>query len=166
MARPLVDFLNADTVSDFFTSRNSLLLPSGNLGIPRNKMPQIVDFERFKRILERQKVDFSTVRRRIGSVKLAQNEVNTDKVYKMMLKYRSKNKRTRGGVDFSGFPPVITKDGYVLDGLHRQVAMFNINRHAYHNYTMVEVGFKSLYKYLRNNPGRFAGVVEYKPLVD
>lgn len=164
MRNSVADYIDIHTIKDFFTSRNGLYIPTGNLGIPRDRMPQIVDFNKFEKIMKSMEISISTTRVRIGSLKLAQNEVNKDKVYKMMLDYRIKNKRSRGSVNFPGFPPVITVDGYVLDGLHRQVAMVNVNKHAYHDYTQIDMTFKGLYKLITNEPSKFFGVVEYKRL--
>ncbi len=151
-------------VNDFLTSRNGLLIPTGNLGIPRSQMPQIKDYKKFVKILDGYGIKVKKVRRRIGDLKLVQNEVNKDKVFKLMLEYRKLNRRTRGGVNISGFPPVISNDDLVLDGLHRQVAMYNMNKHAYHEYTMVDHPLKELYALIKDNPTVFGSSVEYKSL--
>lgn len=161
----LVDVVNANTIRDFLTAKNSLQLPAGNLGIERRSMPQIKDFKKFERILKGLDISVRTEKLRVSDIRLAQNEVNKDKVFKMMLDYRKLNRRSRGGIDFPGFPPVVTSDGYVLDGLHRQVAMYNINKHAYHNYTVIGVSFREIYDIIRLDIGTFFGVVEYKGLV-
>lgn len=161
----LLSIINAFTVKDYLTSRNGLLMPTGNLGISRSQMPQIKDFDRFKKILNQYGVKVGKTRKRIGDLKMTQNEINKDKVFKLMLQYRKDNKRTRGGVDFPGNPPVISSDGYVLDGTHRFVAMFNINKHAYHNFTMVDMPIKELYQLIRND-NKFFGTVEYKSVVE
>lgn len=158
------DLFSVQLISDYLTSRNNVAVPPGNLGIPRSQMPQIKDFDKFKKILEGMGISIKTVRLRVGDLKLVQNEVNKDKVFKMMLKHRSANRRTRGGVEMEGFPPVISNDKYVLDGLHRQVAMYNINRHAYQDYTSVDYPIKELYSLIKNNQQKFAGCVEYKGL--
>lgn len=162
--RSVVDFLVVGIAKDFLTTRNSLRIPAGNLGIPRSNMPQLDNFNAFKRILGDMDVRVYRARRRISDIKLAQGEVNKDKVFGLMVDYRIKNKNKRGGVDFGGNPPVITRDGFVFDGLHRQVAMYNYNRHAYHDYTVVDMDFTDLYKLVRNNPSLFQDVVSYKRL--
>lgn len=161
----LLSVINAFTVKDYLTSRNGLLVPTGNLGISRSQMPQIKDFARFKKILNDRGVKVGKTRKRIGDLKMTQNEINKDKVFKLMLQYRKDNKRTRGGVDFPGNPPVISSDGYVLDGTHRFVAMFNINKHAYHNFTIVDMPIRELYELIRNDT-KFFGAVEYKSVVE
>lgn len=161
----LLSVINAFTVKDYLTSRNGLLVPAGNLGISRSQMPQIKDFARFKKILNDRGVKVGKTRKRIGDLKMTQNEINKDKVFKLMLQYRKDNKRTRGGVDFPGNPPVISSDGYVLDGTHRFVAMFNINKHAYHNFTIVDMPIRELYELIRNDT-KFFGAVEYKSVVE
>ena len=128
-------------------------------------MPQLDDFQGFVDILrDRFDIGVETRRLRIGDIKLAQGEVNKDKVFKMMVEYRIKNKRTRGGINFGGFPPVVTRDGFIFDGLHRQVAMYNINRHAYHNYTVIDADFRDLYRIVREHPSLFSRVVSFKRL--
>lgn len=164
MRNSVADYLNVSTAKDYLTSLNGLYIPTGNLGIPRDKMPQIDDFAKFEKIMKDFDIDIFTKRIRIGSVKLAQNEVNKDKVFKMMLNYRIKNRRSRGSVNFDGFPPLVSGDEIVLDGLHRQVAMVNVNKHAYHDYTVVNAGFKTIYNIIKNNPSKFYGVVSYKRL--
>lgn len=161
----LLSVINAFTVKDYLTSRNGLLVPAGNLGISRSQMPQIKDFTRFKNILNDRGIKVGKTRKRIGDLKMTQNEINKDKVFKLMLQYRKDNKRTRGGVDFPGNPPVISSDGYVLDGTHRFVAMFNINKHAYHNFTIVGMPIRELYELIRNDT-KFFGAVEYKSVVE
>ena len=161
----LLSVINAFTVKDYLTSRNGLLVPAGNLGISRSQMPQIKDFARFKKILNDRGVKVGKTRKRIGDLKMTQNEINKDKVFKLMLQYRKDNKRTRGGVDFPGNPPVISSDGYVLDGTHRFVAMFNINKHAYHNFTIVDMPIRELYELIHNDT-KFFGAVEYKSVVE
>lgn len=161
----LLSVINAFTVKDYLTSRNGLLVPAGNLGISRSQMPQIKDFARFKKILNDRGVKVGKTRKRIGDLKMTQNEINKDKVFKLMLQYRKNNKRTRGGVDFPGNPPVISSDGYVLDGTHRFVAMFNINKHAYHNFTIVDMPIKELYELIRNDT-KFFNTVEYKSVTE
>lgn len=164
MKRSIAGYLDVNIAKDFLTAKNTLSIPTGNLGISRNSMPQITNFDKFKSLLLAYDIDIKNVRERIGSIKLAQNEVNKDKVFKMMMDYRYKNKRSRGSVNFEGFPPVITSDGFVLDGLHRQVAMYNVNKHAYHDYAQVNATFKTIYSIIRSNPGEFFGAVEYKRL--
>lgn len=161
----LLSVINAFTMKDYLTSRNGLLVPAGNLGISRSQMPQIKDFARFKKILNDRGVKVGKTRKRIGDLKMTQNEINKDKVFKLMLQYRKDNKRTRGGVDFPGNPPVISSDGYVLDGTHRFVAMFNINKHAYHNFTIVDMPIRELYELIRNDT-KFFGAVEYKSVTE
>lgn len=161
----LLSVINAFTMKDYLTSRNGLLVPTGNLGISRSQMPQIKDFARFKKILNDRGVKVGKTRKRIGDLKMTQNEINKDKVFKLMLQYRKDNKRTRGGVDFPGNPPVISSDGYVLDGTHRFVAMFNINKHAYHNFTIVDMPIRELYELIRNDT-KFFGAVEYKSVTE
>lgn len=152
------------TTRDFLVAQNSLVMPTGNLGIPRHQMPQIKDFNGFVKILKKYDIKVSTSRLRIGDIKLTQNEINKDKVFKLMTEYRSVNRRSRGGVDIKGFPPVITSDKYVLDGSHRQVAMHNINRHAYQTYSVIEAPVKKVIALIRDNPSVFKSVVVYRGL--
>lgn len=161
----LLSVINAFTVKDYLTSRNGLLTPTGNLGISRSQMPQIKDFDRFKKIMNSYGVKVYKSRRRIGDFKMTQNEINKDKVFKLMMQYRKDNKRTRGGVNFPGHPPVVSSDDFILDGTHRFVAMYNINRHAYHDFTVVDMPIKELYELVRNDR-KFFGVVEYKSVVE
>lgn len=161
----LLKVVNAFTVKDYLTSRNGLLVPTGNLGISRSQMPQIKHFDRFKSILNGYGVSVGKKRRRVGDIKMIQNEINKDKVFKLMMDYRKNNKRTRGGVDFPGNPPVLSSDGYVLDGTHRFVAMYNINKNAYHDFTVVDMPAKELYELVRND-NKFFNVVEYKSVIE
>jgi hypothetical protein len=153
------------TLNDLLTARNGILMPpGGNLGIPRTQMPQISDWKRFENTLKEYGISIKKVRRRIGDLKIIQGEVNKDKVFKLMLKYREANQRTRGGINIPGFPPVISNDGYILDGNHRQIAMYNVNRHAYQDYTMIDMPIKELYSFIRENNSAFMFSVKYKSL--
>ena len=163
----VIDYLRAELIGDFLTSRNGLNVPVGNLGIPRSAMPQIKDFKRFEDDLKAFDAKVIQNKRvRVGDIKLTQNEINKDKVFKLMIQYRKKNIRTRGGVDIDGFPPVISSDHFVLDGTHRHVAMLNIAKNSYHNYTMIDMPIRELYDVIKDNPEHFRKSVEYKRLVD
>jgi len=159
--------LSFTTISDFLLAQNNLIMPTGNLGIPRSQMPQIADFKKFTKILEGFGIKTETgVRIRIGNLRFIQNEVNKTKVFKLMNQYRDTNRRTRGGIDIPGFPPVVTQDLFVLDGTHRQAAMFNINKHAYSDYTMIHADAKILIKFINNNKTKFGSSIKYKGLME
>lgn len=157
----LKDLLNPTIVQDYLHIRNSLMIPGGNLGIPRSQMPQIKDFEEFKRVLAKFDISVKQEYKRIGDIKITQNQVNKDKVFKLFLKYKRANKRTRGGVDIDGFPPVISSDNYVLDGTHRDVALYNLNKQAYLKYSVVDMPIRDLYSLIKENPWEFTRCVEY-----
>ena len=162
----LLDLLKASTARDYFTSRNGLLVPTGNLGISRSAMPQIKDFKRFEKVLGGYDIKIRTKRVRIGDISLTQNEINKDKVFRLMMEYRKANVRTRGGVNIPGFPPVLSSDNFVLDGSHRQVAMYNINKHAYQDYSVVDYPIRELYSLIKDNPAKFSGCVKYQGLME
>lgn len=162
----ITDYFRAETITDFLTSRNGLIIPTGNLGISRSRMPQIKDFKEFEKALKEFEVTIKTVRVRVGDIRLTQNEINKDKVFKLMLQYRRANRRTRGGVSIDGFPPVLSSDRYVLDGTHRQVAMYNIAKNSYHDYSEISLPIRELYDLIQNNPEKFRRSVEYKNLTN
>jgi hypothetical protein len=85
----------------------------GNLGIPRNQMPQIPEEQlpEFITWLESKGVRARVGRKAVGELKATQKEINAQKVENM----RGKN--------LGNAPIIVSKDGYVLDGHHRWAAL-------------------------------------------
>lgn len=108
-------------IQDILTVINNLILPVGNLGYTRGSMPQI-DSDRvdeFIEYLHQNGVEVSPVKVRTKMLRLTQNEVNKLKVFEVMQRLRKGYK----------LPPFFySKDYYVLDGSHRFVGQFNLDK--------------------------------------
>lgn len=82
-----------------------------NLGRKRDTMPQIEDFEEvlmhFSNSVNKGK-GVKKVKRKISSLKPAQNEINLEKIQNMNV----------DGYDWKSRKFPISKDGYILDGHH------------------------------------------------
>jgi len=96
---------------------NLILAPTGNLGIPRDSMPQIDHKHRadFLAWLKDHGVKSREIRVPAKSLKMAQGEYNRDKVGAIV---------DSGNV--GGDPIFVSKDGYVIDGNHRLIAHLNL----------------------------------------
>lgn len=98
---------------------NMLLAPTGNLGISRQEMPQIESKyrEQFIQWLKNKGIKVKRVRVMLNTLKLTQAEYNKDKVLNIIDQLKDKDKV---------FDPIfVSKDGMVLDGSHRLLALLN-----------------------------------------
>lgn len=104
---------------------NSVILPAGNLGIMRSQMPQIDGPHQgaFIAWLKSKGVESKRMKAQVSNLMLTQNEINKTKVFKLMQLYR-------GGSIAKWAPVIISKDGFVIDGSHRFVAVLNVDKYA------------------------------------
>jgi hypothetical protein len=123
---------------------NMILAPTGNLGIPRDAMPQI-DFkyrEEFIEFIKANKVKVRNIRVPARSLKMAQGEYNRDKVGTIM-----------DSGNLGGAPIFVSKDGYVIDGNHRLIAHLNLpGASSYIGVTELGLDARSLLTLIRSFP--------------
>lgn len=125
------------TLFDAFNMINSIMMPTGNLGISRAMMPQIpasIQTEYIKWLNDK---DIKTTKAsiRVMSLMLTQNEINKTKVFKIM-------QAIRGGKTIGWSPIIVSRDGFVIDGSHRFIAAYNIDR--YSNIDCIKVNLDAL----------------------
>ena len=99
--------------------RNPLEVPPENLSISRAHMPQIAPDQRdnFIKSLEREGISHQFTRIAPIHLKATQGEFNLDKVRSIIDKKPPMN------------PVIISKDNFILDGHHRWLADYNIDKH-------------------------------------
>jgi hypothetical protein len=131
--------MQKSTINQFVDMRqmhlnNNILAPTGHLGISRNQMPQIDSKFRDKFIdfIEERGIKVRHIRVPAKSLKTAQGEYNRDKVASMIQS--GENNLT---------PIIISKDGFVIDGMHRLIAKLNmIGVSTYMN--VIELGMEAI----------------------
>lgn len=97
---------------------NHILAPTGHLGIGRGQMPQL-DPDTVLPWLRNHGVKVTPTKMSYNKLKLAQGEYDRDKVLSIVKNMQEKNEKTLTQ------PLFVSKDGYVIDGMHRLVAMYN-----------------------------------------
>lgn len=109
---------------------------SKSLGVDRNKMPQIKssDVSEFIKYLKDKNIKVRTSTIAVSKVAMTQKDINPDKVKKLM------------GINKSNLtkPVIISKDNYILDGHHRVVALYNLDKNTKLKTIKVDVGIKKL----------------------
>lgn len=128
---------------------NTIMAPTGNLGISRSDMPQI-DFkyrDKFIAWLNAQGIKVKTVRVPIKSLRLTQSEYDRDKVMDIIDKMKQTGEQKK-------FAPIfVSKDGYVLDGSHRLIAKLNLKDDArYMEVAEIDMDMAQLIHIVRNFP--------------
>ena len=125
------------TIFDAFTMINSVIMPTGNLGISRSQMPQIDGRHQgeFVKWLNGQGIKTKNVEIPAMSLMLTQNEINKAKVFKLMQVYRE-------GKLAKWAPVIVSRDNFVIDGSHRFVAIYNVNR--YQNVDTIKVDLPAI----------------------
>ncbi len=129
--------INISAIFDAFNLINSVMVPTGNLGIMRSQMPQIDGRHQgeFINWLKAQKIGVAKKSVPVGSLMLTQNEINKTKVFKLMQTYRS-------GELAKWAPVIISSDNFVIDGSHRFVAVYNVDKYA--NIDVIKVDKKAI----------------------
>lgn len=99
--------------------RNPLEVPPENLSISRAHMPQIAPDQRdnFLKSLEREGISHQFTRIAPIHLKATQGEFNLEKVRSIIDKKPPTN------------PVIVSKDNFILDGHHRWLADYNIDKH-------------------------------------
>lgn len=114
---------------------NNIMAPTGHLGIPRNRMPQIdsIYANQFLDFIKAAGVKVRYIRVPAKSLKLAQGEYNRDKVASMISKGES-----------NITPITISQDGFVIDGMHRLIAKLNMPHSKSSYMNVIELGMDAI----------------------
>lgn len=100
-------------------NERDIFVPKGNLNIPRRNMPQI-DKAHFPDLfvwLQKQGAGVRRTKIRADTLKPIQKEINIQAVDKLIKTKDPKLKK----------PFLVSKDGYIIDGHHRWLALLNID---------------------------------------
>ncbi len=93
-----------------------------SLGVPRDEMPQIETkhIAGFLKFLKSKGVELEAKPVDVSDLKLTQGEINVEKVLNLM----------KNDTDSLDDYIVVSNDGYILDGHHRVVALYNLDNEA------------------------------------
>lgn len=127
---------------------------SKSLGVSRDKMPQInsKDVGEFVKYLKDKGVSSSSSVIDVSKVGMTQKDINVDKVKDLL------------GVEKSNLakPVIISNDNYILDGHHRIVALYNIDKNFKLKTIKIDLGIKDLLNVAREFPkASFKGITEF-----
>lgn len=118
-----------------------------SLGIPRHEMPQIEskNVNDFVKFLKGNGVRVKSKKIPVRSVKMAQREINGDKVRDLM------------GAEISNLnkPVIISNDNYILDGHHRVVAILNLDDSYRLDTVFIDLPIEELLKMTKEYPKVF-----------
>lgn len=121
--RPLIDGWAAlnnlkEYTGDVISDTPGIYVPQNHLDVPREKMPQISDFEKmgFVDWLEEQGILVQFVDIPVALLRSVQNKIDLKKVERLMAKPTAK-------------AIIVSKDNFVIDGHHRWVAALNHDPH-------------------------------------
>jgi hypothetical protein len=112
IVKKLIDIMSDNLV------KSRMMSTGGNMGLQRSIMPQIAEnkLSEYMRYMKANGVLFTEKIVKASELKLVQSEYNKDKVLSLMKAYKS-------GIDIK--PILVSKDGFVLDGSHRFLAVYN-----------------------------------------
>ena len=137
-----------------FESKDDVITISKSLGVNRAQMPQInsKDIKDYLEFLKEVGIKVSAKTINVSKVGMTQKEINLDKVKALL------------GTDRSNLakPVIISNDGYILDGHHRVVALYNIDKNFKLKTIEVNLGIKDLLKVTKEYPKvSYKGINEY-----
>lgn len=141
--------LNFETISE-----DTIQHISKSLGVSRKDMPQISskDIGEFVTYLKDKGVASTSSVIDVSKIGMTQKDINVDKVKDLL------------GVEKSNLakPVIISNDNYILDGHHRIVALYNIDKNFKLKTIKVDLGIKDLLNVAREFPkASFKGVKEF-----
>lgn len=141
--------LNFETISE-----DTIQHISKSLGVSRKDMPQISskDIGEFMTYLKDKGVASTSSVIDVSKIGMTQKDINVDKVKDLL------------GVEKSNLakPVIISNDNYILDGHHRIVALYNIDKNFKLKTIKVDLGIKDLLNVAREFPkASFKGVTEF-----
>jgi len=125
-------------------NESKIFIPKGNLKIPRRNMPQ-VDSKHFTHLLKWLKSQGVSVRQsKAQGIKLKpiQKEINIQAVEQLMKTNDPKLRK----------PFLITKDGFILDGHHRWLALLQSDRKIIVDAIQINLKVKDALRILREYP--------------
>jgi len=99
-------------------STRNILIPRGQINIPRYQMPQIEfkDYEEYFDLLRLRNIKIERVNLQAKYLRAAQNEIDVSKVQKWAIHMPP---------DAARKPCIISKDKYILDGNHTWLGYLN-----------------------------------------
>ena len=129
----------------------------GNLGIPRDEMPQIPQSTgqdvKFREYLKRRGVKIRSEHARVGDLKATQKEVDLDKVSFMMRQLRQDAEFQEKAKQ----PLLVSKDHHILDGHHRWMAQREADKDQKIAVDRVEIPMQQLLAHARAFPSSHHG---------
>ena len=148
------DYKTTNHIYKFEGADDSILTIKKSLGVNRAQMPQInsKDIKDYLEFLKEVGVRVSAKTINVSKVGMTQKEINIDKVKGLL------------GTDRSNLakPVIISNDGYILDGHHRVVALYNIDKNFKLKTIEVDLGIKDLLKVTKEYPNvSYKGINEY-----
>jgi hypothetical protein len=122
----------------------SIYIPKGSLGISRKDMPQIksTDVPEFIKYLATKDIKTDSTTVKAASLKPTQKEIQKERVADLATIAK----------DNLSKPLIISKDGYVLDGHHRWLALINKDKAAKIKVVKVNVTMKELLELAKKFP--------------
>ena len=145
------DYKTGNQIYKFEGTNDSILTIKKSLGVNRAQMPQInsKDIKDYLEFLKEVGIKVSAKTINVSKVGMTQKEINLDKVKGLL------------GTDRSNLakPVIISNDGYILDGHHRVVALYNIDKNFKLKTIQVDLGIKDLLKVTKEYPN-----VSYKKI--
>jgi hypothetical protein len=148
------DYKTSNQIYKFEATEDSVLTIKKSLGVNRAQMPQInsKDIKDYLEFLKEVGIGVSAKTINVSKVGMTQKEINIDKVKGLL------------GTDRSNLakPVIISNDGYILDGHHRVVALYNIDKNFKLKTIEVDLGIKDLLKVTKEYPKvSYKGINEY-----
>ena len=149
------DFKTSDPELKFERiSEDTIKHISKSLGVSRDKMPQInsKDVGEFVKYLKDKGIEASSSLIDVSKIGMTQKDINVDKVKDLL------------GVEKSNLakPVIISKDNYILDGHHRVVALYNVDKNFKLKTIKIDLGINDLLNVAREFPkASFKGITEF-----
>ena len=149
------DFKTSDPELKFeIISEDTIKHISKSLGVSRDKMPQInsKDVGEFVKYLKDKGIEASSSLIDVSKIGMTQKDINVDKVKDLL------------GVEKSNLakPVIISNDNYILDGHHRVVALYNVDKNFKLKTIKIDLGIKDLLNVAREFPkASFKGITEF-----
>ena len=149
------DFKSPDPELKFeMISEDTIKHISKSLGVSRDKMPQInsKDVSEFVKYLKDKGIEASSSLIDVSKIGMTQKDINVDKVRDLL------------GVEKSNLakPVIISKDNYILDGHHRVVALYNVDKNFKLKTIKIDLGIKDLLNVAREFPkASFKSITEF-----